>query len=283
MAEERLTPSSLAGLEVKPVHERSRYINVLFYGDSGVGKTTLAGSADAVEEMSPVLFIDIEGGTESLQHSFPRVQTVRVRTWQDMQNVYSELYDGKHPFKTIVLDSLTEIQKFNMYMIMGKTVEDHPERDIDVPSMREWGKNLEQIRRLVRGFRDLEMHTIFTALARNDKNEKTGVTTTKPSLSGKMADEVAAFLDLVCYYYVKQIGEGEEAEFKRLLLTQKTDSQIAKDRSGALPMIMEYPTMQQIYDLVLGRPQDAVLKGKVLQDATPQDAVDAILTQKAGK
>jgi hypothetical protein len=194
-----------------------------------------------------------------------------------MQNVYSTLYDGDHPFKTIVLDSLTEIQKFNMYEIMGKVIEEHEERDRDVPSMREWGKNLEQIRRLVRGFRDLEMHTIFTALARNDKNERTGQVTTKPSLSGKMADEVAAFLDIVCYYYVKQIGPDGEAEFKRLLLTQKTDSQIAKDRSGRLPMVMEYPTMRGIFDLVIG--------GEVQDAPAPQDAVDAILTptKKAGK
>lgn len=250
MASEVLTARTLAGLEVRKVEERSSFFNILLYGDSGVGKTTLAGSADDVPSMRPVLFIDIEGGTESLRHSYPEVETVRVTTWKEMQAVYNVLYSGEHDFKTVVLDSLTEIQKFNMYQIMADVAQKRPDLDPDVPSMREWGKNLEQIRRMVRGFRDLEMHTIFTALAKSDKDAKTGITTTKPSLSGKMADEVAAFLDVVVYYYVKQIGDGSEAEFKRLLLTQKTDSQVAKDRTGRLPMVVESPTMSEIYRLM---------------------------------
>lgn len=244
---ETLTKKTLAGLEVRPVQERSAFFNMMFYGDSGTGKTTLAGSADEVPAMRPVLFIDIEGGTESLRHSYPEVETVRVTTWKEMQNVYNVLYEGKHGYKTVVLDSLTEIQKFNMYTIMDSVVQKRPDLDPDVPSMREWGKNLEQLRKMVRGFRDLEMHTIFTALNKSEKDQKTGVTSMKPSLSGKLADEVAAFLDVVCYYYVKQIGDGEDAEFRRLLLTQKTDAQVAKDRTGKLPMIIEDPNLSLIH------------------------------------
>ena len=220
---------------------------MLVYGDSGTGKTTLAGSADEVPEMRPVLFVDIEGGTESLRHSYPNVETVRVQNWKQMQDVYNVLHSGEHEYKTVVLDSLTEIQKFNMYNIMHDTIAKRPDLDPDVPSMREWGKNLEQMRRMVRGFRDLDMHTIFTALNMTDKDQKTGITTMQPSLSGKLAKEVAAFLDIVAYYYVKQVGDGQDAEFLRLLLTQKTDSQVAKDRTGRLPMIIEKPTMSDIF------------------------------------
>lgn len=256
MAEEVLTVRSLAGLEIRPVEERSTFYNILIYGDSGTGKTTLAGSADAVPSMRPVLFVDVEGGTESLRHAYPDVDTVRVTTWKQMQELYNALYLGEHPYRTIVLDSLTEIQKFNMYGIMHDLAQKRPDLDPDIPGMREWGKNLEQLRRFVRGFRDLPMHTIFTALNRTDKDTKTGITTMKPSLSGKLADEVAAFLDVVVYYYVKQIGDGTEAEFKRLLLTQKTDAQVAKDRSGRLPMVIENPTMSLIHELMLGTAQD---------------------------
>lgn len=254
-------PNSLAtlgGLDIRPVQERSSWYNILIYGDSGTGKTTLAGSADAVPSMRPVLFVDIEGGTESLKHSYPEVQTVRVQTWKEMQAVYDALYSDDHPFRTVVMDSLTEIQKFNMYTIMNDLAQKRPDLDPDVPGMREWGKNLEQIRKMVRGFRDLPMHTIFTALAKDDKNARTGFVTTKPSLSGKMADEVAGFLDVVAYYYVKQIGDGSDAEFKRLLLTQKTDAQVAKDRTGKLPMIIEAPTMQAIHDLMQVTPKENV-------------------------
>jgi hypothetical protein len=246
----RLTPKTLAGLEIQPVQQRSRWLNILIYGDSGTGKTTLSGSADAVPALRPVLVIDIEGGTESLRHSYPDVETVRVTTWKKMQEVYNALHEGEGGYNTVILDSLTEIQKFDMYNIMSDVVQRRPDLNPDVPSMREWGINLEHIRRMVRGFRDLEMNTIFTALAKESKNDKTGQVTVKPSLSGKMADEVAAFLDIVGYYYVKQIGDGSDAEFKRLLLTQKTDAQVAKDRTGKLPMILEAPTMRDIYSRV---------------------------------
>lgn len=246
---EPLQANSLGGLQIVPVQQRSPYINMLVYGESGVGKTTLAGSADAVPELRPVLVIDIEGGTESLVRSYPDVDTVRVTNWQEMQAVYDALYQGDHNYKTVICDSLTEIQKFNMYHIMEELKKKHPDREIDVPSMREWGINLEQIRRYVRAFRDLPMNVIMTALSKSEKNERTGLVHHKLSLSGKMADEVAAFMDIVVYYYSKTITVDGEVKQARLLLTAKTEEVVAKDRTGSLPNpVIEEPTMKVIYD-----------------------------------
>jgi hypothetical protein len=220
------------------------------YGKSGLGKTTLAGSADAVPEMRPVLFIDVEGGTESLRHSYPNVSVVRVTSWQEMTNLFNVLRRGNSGFNTVVLDSLTEIQKFNMYEIMKEVVREHPERDFDVPSMREWGVSLEQLRRLIRGFRDLPMNVIFTALEKSDQDKRTGLTMYKPSLSGKLADEAPAFLDIVLYIYMKRVKvDGDDVD-QRMLLTAATDVHIAKDRSGQLPNPLVNPTMKDIWTLI---------------------------------
>jgi len=249
---ERLTPNTLAGLQIKRIEEQPPFFNMLFYGESGVGKTVLAGSASVVPEMSPVLFVDMEGGTASLRATYPDVHTVRVTTWKEMSELYEALFHGGHGYKTVVLDSLSEIQKFSMYDIMMQLMQSAPDRDPDVPSMREWGKNLEQIRRFVRGFRDMpNMHTIFTALAQTEKNTRTGQQTTGPMLTGKMAKEVPAFLDIVGYYYVKDTSNAEGGtDRERLLLTTKTDEYIAKDRSGKLPLVVQSPTMQSLYDLM---------------------------------
>jgi hypothetical protein len=224
---------------------------MMIYGESGTGKTTLAGSADAVPMMRPVLVVDIEGGTESLRHAYPEVELVRVKTWKEMQGLYNVLYDGNSGFQTVVLDSLTEIQKFNMDQVMIELMGNRPDLDPDIPGMREWGKSLEQVRKMVRGFRDLPVHTIFTALAKSDKDAKSGIVTMKPSLPGKLADEVAAFLDIVGYYYTKEITNDEgEPEQKRLLLTQKTEKNVAKDRSGRLPVVVESPTMANLFEYI---------------------------------
>ncbi len=243
-----LTPETLGGLEVKSVVESIEFINMLVYGNPGAGKTVLAGSADDVPEMRPVLFIDIEGGTFSLRERNPEIDVVRVQNWRDMAKVYTELYNGEHGYRTVVLDSLTEIQKFSMYDIMRQLLKDHPDRDPEVPGMREWGKNIEQIRRLVRGFRDLPVNTIFTALAASDKDNKTGMVVTRPSLSGKLAMEVGGFVDIVGYLYTKVVDDG----IRRLLLTLGTERQVAKDRSDKLPPIVEDPSMTDLHKHIFG-------------------------------
>jgi hypothetical protein len=253
----KLTPSSLGGLRVAAVRERPKTINMLVYGDSGVGKTQITGSADAVPEMRPILVIDVEGGTLTLAHTYPDAEVVRVQSWDDMQRLYNELYRGDHPYRTVVLDSLGEIQKFSMYQIMKDLVAREPSRDPDIPSMREWGKNIEQMRLFVRAFRDLPMNALFTCLAKQDKDPKTGTVKTLPQLPGKLANEVAAFLDIVTYMYVKNIKEGEAYVRKRFLLTGATETQVAKDRSGSLPLVLEEPTMRDIYDYAINRKANA--------------------------
>lgn len=243
---ELLTPTKFAGLKVVKAKDRPSNLNILIYGDSGVGKTRLAGSADDVPEMRSVLVVDFEGGAETLKHCYPNCDTVRVESWKEVQNVYDELYAGNHKYKTVILDSLTEVQKFNMYNVMQNLIEKHEDRDVDVPSMREWGINLEQMRKFVRAFRDLPMNTIFTALMVSEKDNKTGLTVKEPHLSGKLKKEVAAFLDIVVFMYMREMEIDNETKQAHLLLSQATDTCTAKDRTSKLPQVMIEPTMAEI-------------------------------------
>lgn len=242
--------SAIAGLPITQVREQSPYFNLLIYGESGAGKTWFAGSADAVPEMRRVLFLDVEGGTLTLRNTpFNEVEVVRVRSWKDMENIYGELNAGMHGFSTIVIDSLTEIQKLSMDLVMRRLVEENEDRDVDVPGIREWNINIEQTRKFVRRFRDLPFNTIFTALSKTEKNMIKGTSKRKPYLSGKVSDEVAGFLDIVVYLYTKEVGD----ENKRMLLTAQTEDTIAKDRSGQLDMIIESPSMDKIYQQMYQR------------------------------
>jgi phage nucleotide-binding protein len=247
-----LNPATIGGLRVERITARDTTFNMLIYGKSGVGKTRLCGSASAVPEMSPVLILDIEGGLLTLRKDFPQIDTVRIKAWKDFQEVYSALFAGGHGYRTIVLDSLTEIQKFNMDQIMLNLVASNDDRDADVPSLREWGKNLEQTRRFVRAFRDLPYNVLFTALEQ-EKEDRMKRPVKLPSLSGKMAQEVAAFLDIVCYYNMKEV-EGEQ---RRVLQTVATESTTAKDRSGLLPPVILDPTMADLYDYIIKKTQPA--------------------------
>jgi hypothetical protein len=250
-----LTPTSLGGLKLEKVSDVPPHFNMLIYGRSGVGKTYLSGSSYAVPEMQRVLILDIEGGLLTLKRAFPGVERIRVTSWNEVQQVYNALYAGGHGFSTVILDSLTEIQKFNMDEIMKKLIDANQARDEDVPSIREWGKNLEQIRRFVRAFRDLPMNVIFTALEREDM-DRLKRPVKLPSLSGKMAQEVAAFLDIVLYLTIKEVTEDGETKQLRVLQSQATESVTAKDRSGLLPPALVGPDMEQLYDLIVRKTGD---------------------------
>jgi AAA domain len=248
---EVLRPDTIAGLKIhKP--DDYQYINLLVYGDPGVGKTRLAGSSVLVPDMCPVLLLDFEGGTLSLAGDYREVDVVRLQSWERVDRLYGQLYD-KNPYKTIVIDSLSEVQKFSMAEIMTAVVKKDSERDPDIASLREWGKNSEQVRRLVRALRDLPCNTVFTALVSEDRDERTGTYKLKPLLPGKLKGEVAGYVDIVVYMYKKEVGPAREREIKTLALTQGTERQVAKDRSGRLPELIESPTMETLYKYINGK------------------------------
>lgn len=246
-----LTQRTLGGLRVDQVVDRPPWFNFLVYGDPGVGKTMLCGSALAVPAMNPVLFIDVEGGTLSLRTKYPECDVVRVQTFRDIQKLYDELYLDKHGYKTVVLDSLTEMQKFSMYGIMDdmmKKSSGEKDRDPDMPGIGEWGKNTEQIRKMVRAFRDLPMNVLFTALAMSDRDNKTGKISVKPSLSAKLSNEVAGFVDIVMYMYINTVDKANV----RTLLPSSTEKYVAKwrDAPEPLPEVILDPDMAMLHDMI---------------------------------
>jgi hypothetical protein len=140
---------------------------------------------------------------------------------------------------------------FNMQEVMNRLAEKDPERqgrqgDGEVASMLEWQISGSQLRKFIRGFRDLPITTIFTALVKEDKDKLSGKVTKRPSLPGKMAAQVAGMFDIVTYMYMDENPESKQQD--RLLLTEATDKITAKDRSNRLPRpYMENPTMADIY------------------------------------
>ncbi len=242
-----LTKGNLPGFDISKVKERDAFFNILLYGEPGVGKTVLAGSSDAVPEMRPALLVDMEGGVGSLRHTYPDIDVVRIKSWDEMQTLYDALCDTDHGYRTIIIDSLSETQKFNMNTIMQNTDSVKlGKQHVDVPSPREWGINLNQMRKFVRAFRDLDCNTIFTAHEMLLVDDMTGKSSVKPAFSGKLANEIAGFLDEVFYMYVIKKGDKN----LRCILTGKTEKQVAKDRSGKLPIVIEDPTMKIIYSLM---------------------------------
>ncbi len=236
-------------------------LKFLIHGDPGVGKTFLCGTAADSPAMTPVLFVDTEGGTLTIRNKVDpeKLDIVRVTTYSDMVKLITWLRRG-HKYKTIIIDSLTEMQKAIMAEILKVgAVKDN--KDPDIPEQRDWGKNSERVRKIVRAFRDLpDVHVVFTTLSREVKDERTGVITIKPALPGQLANDVPGFIDIVGWVHVV-VEETTKDKKKVKTLTRQVMFQpernvIVKDRSDNLGIVMRNPTLGDIVDRIQAKKED---------------------------
>lgn len=236
-------------LQVKPPAEVVDWINALVYGEAGVGKTYLGGTADDDARMSPVLFVDVEGGLATIRQKHD-IDVVTVRTMKAVEDLYNKLYhsieNDEIYYKTIVIDSLTELADLDMRTVMKEAYNRLPDKvDIDVPSPREWGKVRNHIRLIVRAFRDLPCHVLYTAHV-GVLSEEGQPTKYFPGFAGKLGREVPGFMDIVGYMY----SENKEGVIYRYLQVQGTRRVVAKDRTSSLDDVIENPDMPMIWDLI---------------------------------
>lgn len=223
-------------------------VKMLVYGDPGVGKTVFGCSGDRT------IFIDVEGGSLSIQKRIKDKKVARKRfdTFDEIEEFVRGLREKGSKADTLVIDSITELQK----KLMDSIVAQHPEVKRpygDGLTVGDWGYNTERMRRFIRMARDLDMNVIFTALAMDEKNEMTGAVKTLPKMSSKLSADVCGYVDIVGYLYVDNMTDedGESVPVRRMLV-QPVGMYYAKDRSGALGNVIDNPTFPGIYNTIFG-------------------------------
>lgn len=264
----------LGGLPIQTVSEMtSKGSTFLIYGDFGIGKTPLVGSASEVPEMSPLLYLDFEKGLRSIKNTYPdvdvialankpnpgykgtdRAGTIKSYAWDQFQAVYDSLYNKNPGYKTIGIDTLSEAYKLGMVQLMNNTVDSKSNMDDpEVPSPREYGIMLERMRLMVRGFKELGVNLICTAHAAEVTVKKTGAVKIQPAFPGQVATTLPVFFDFVFYYDMVEEKKGDKVQQVRYIRTQKTTKIAARarqDQSNPLPAIIREPTMPKIFELI---------------------------------
>lgn len=219
--------------------QQENFLKMLVYGPSGCGKTVFGSTAPKP------LFINAESGMLSVKDK--QIDSYPVETFADVTDVYLYLHTdpAAKKYETVVLDSITEIQKKSMDSILAAAGRAKA-------TIGDWGDNIEQIRKVCRAFRDLKKNVIVIALDSYEKDEATGIFMHQPALQGKsLPQEVMGFFDVVGYMVTEErpIEGKKEKEIVRAVRVQPTNGIYCKDRSGKLP-IFNKPNFTEMLNTV---------------------------------
>lgn len=228
------------GLPGEDPREKFKLLNILIYSPGGRGKTTLVASACRDPRTSPVLILDDEGGAP-LRYAGedPSTYTIRrIRSMKDANEIYEYLRKGNHPYKSVAVDSCTDLQKLGLWEFVYGTTPDNTFSgnvlNVKGAEIQHWGKSHNQMNMLMRYFRDLNMHVFFTMLAQTVKDEITGKVTTTVAMPGKQADELPGIPDIVGYIDIIKVKGPTGMEEKRILKVQPDGKVECKDRTDSL-------------------------------------------------
>src|SRR4249919_3309088 len=143
---------------------------ILVYGDSGSGKTYFAGT------FPDPLFLDLEDGMRSLLQlkrnikRYPKNPSQNITTLDEVKNFYQivkKMSPETAPFKTIVIDSLNELQ----ILVLDNSIKTTQTTRIydDQPTQGDYGKLARDMQTLVRLFIKLPFNIVFIAGAKEDR------------------------------------------------------------------------------------------------------------------
>jgi hypothetical protein len=175
---------------------------------------------------------------------------VVVHDYDTVLKAYQWLQLGKHQFKSLIIDSISELQVKCMDNIAGT----------NAMQMQQWGELLRHMGALLRDLRDLTMHPtapleaiVLTAMAKTDREGRF-----HPYLQGQLAIQAPYFYDILGAITVESVPNPDpmQAPYKvRRMYVERTDKYEAGERvQGRLGSIVEQGDLgvERMLDLVFG-------------------------------
>lgn len=245
-----------------------RAVTILMHGLSGAGKTTCSVTAP-----KPLLLLDVEMASRFVRgrkikwNPLTEAPPVADGTWdicvvsvnefQKAQVAYEYLKSGNHPFKSVVVDSISELQSKAVEKIKGR----------QQFQTQDWGKLLSVMSFFCKDLRDLaeaddQIEAIIITATSKDYD---GII--KPYLQGQIASQAPYWFDITGYLYVQQVADaqGTITDSRNLLIGNHPNYE-AKSRVPGLPTVIENPNVSSLLDSIFG-PEDVVQQEPVAAPA----------------
>lgn len=230
-----------------------RALTILVFGAPKVGKSSLAVSGP-----EPRCVFDVEGSARFLpinavewlpaSQNPPEVDgtwdtaVIPTTSWEVAEAGKRWLQSGKHPFKSVAIDSVSELQQRRIEHVAGR----------EQMTQQNWGDVFRTVSGFIRDMRDLTMHptkpiesVTMTAMARQIDGMW------KPWCQGQLQSVLPYLLDVTAYIWVEQTDAGEV----RKILTRRTREFEAGERvQGRIPPVVELRSRPP------GTPSDDVIR-----------------------
>jgi hypothetical protein len=258
--------------------ESDEFLNCLFYGKEGSGKTT------AMAEMAnfgSVVIINAEAGLRTRALRRQGIETSNIRVYPDRsagekltfdglkalyERLYADLLKDPNAWAGIGMDSITDVTQSILDEVSGARTASLQRRGEDTDpwwtDRDDYNGMGKRLRYLLRRFRDLPCHFVVTALERRDLDEDSGTVMYGPAVSPSLATDLLGYVDLALAFK----GADEEQPFRAA--TSRARKYRVKDRDGVLPPVLANPRFGRLldyYDGVLTKendPDQALIKVK---------------------
>jgi hypothetical protein len=186
---------------------------------------------------------------------------VQVRDYDVVMKAFQWLQSGKHQFRSLIIDSISELQVKCMDNIAGT----------EQMKMQQWGELLRHMGALLRDLRDLTMHPtqpleaiVLTAMSRKGQD---GVY--RPYLQGQLAIQAPYFYDILGAITVEQVPNPDPMQppYKvRRMYVERTPEYEAGERvQGRLGKVVEQGDLgiERMLDMVFGEKAQSTTTKKV--------------------
>ena len=160
-----------------------------------------------------------------------------------VKRVFEVLNDGDHDFRSVIWDSLTEIQKKCKDAISGD----------DTVTEWQWGEILIKMEHIIRSYRDLTFDTaraqlecvLILALSDERKGKM------RPVIQGSIGTTLGGYFDLEGYLFVKEMDDGTEVRKMRIKPSENFE---AGDRTHVLSMeygaVITEPDVEEMLEVM---------------------------------
>lgn len=229
-------------------------LNIAIFGLPGSGKTTLGASATDSEQGAPLLIVNFDCETRSISDRddimvWPgKDMGGQIESWKQVDEFNSKLLRMKHPFKSIMFDTMGAGYDFAYKHITGKSSQRRDGR-------QEFGEANQLILDLVSAWavqsREQGINAIFSTHA-EEKEETVG---TGPTATKKTTLRMSVTPGTVkgMYQRTSTIGYLEERQSGRRKLTLhntvKVIAKVHQPRSGSpLPLEIDDPNLGTMID-----------------------------------